>query len=116
MDKYIPQFSIFMHKVEQQPLETNTTASGTFTIQQSQRNTLRKEGLPVNENFERKANEIEEEIIKKCHNIEKAMLYIHRTIEGNWSRVILEDNLASNKILIADICVARNCTNSLGFS
>jgi hypothetical protein len=27
--------------------------------------TLRKEGLPVNENFERKANEIEEEIIKR---------------------------------------------------
>ena len=45
MDEYIPQFSIFMHKVEQQPLETNTTAAGTFTIQQSQRNTLRKEGL-----------------------------------------------------------------------
>ena len=27
--------------------------------------TLRKEGLPVNENLERKANEIEEEIIKR---------------------------------------------------
>ena len=27
--------------------------------------TLRKEGLQVNENFERKANEIEEEIIKR---------------------------------------------------
>lgn len=27
--------------------------------------TLRKEGLPVNEDLERKANELEEEIIKK---------------------------------------------------
>ena len=27
--------------------------------------TLRKEGLPVNEDFEKKANELEEDIIKK---------------------------------------------------
>lgn len=36
------------------------------------------------------------EIIKKCQDVNEAMFYIHKTIEGNWSRAVLEDNLASH--------------------
>ena len=39
------QFQEFLQDVEQNEFETNTTATGAFTIQQSQRNTLRKKGL-----------------------------------------------------------------------
>lgn len=39
------QFTEFLQKVEQTEFETNTTATGAYTIQQSQRNALRKEGL-----------------------------------------------------------------------
>ena len=48
--------------------------------------TLRKEGLPVNEDLERKANEIEEEIIKKeilpilTKNIEPALQPVQREL------------------------------------
>ncbi len=36
------------------------------------------------------------EIIKKCTKIEEALFYIHKTIEGSWSRAELEENLSSN--------------------
>lgn len=39
------RFSEFLRKVEQTEFQTNTTATGTNTIQQSQRNVLRKEGV-----------------------------------------------------------------------
>lgn len=35
-------------------------------------------------------------IFTKCHDVNEAMFYIHKTIEGNWSRSVLEDNLASH--------------------
>lgn len=35
------------------------------------------------------------EIVKKCASVEEALFYIHKTIEGNWSRSVLEDNLKS---------------------
>lgn len=45
MPEYESQFGKFLEKVEQTEFETNTTATGAFTIQQSQRNALRKEGV-----------------------------------------------------------------------
>lgn len=36
------------------------------------------------------------EIITKCHSVKEAIFYIDKTIEGNWSRRILEDNIDSN--------------------
>lgn len=38
-------FAEFLSKVEETEFDTNTTATGTLTIQQSQRNLLRKEGI-----------------------------------------------------------------------
>lgn len=35
------------------------------------------------------------EIIKKCKSVEEALFYIHKTIEGNWSRSVLESHLES---------------------
>lgn len=35
------------------------------------------------------------EIIKKCGSVEEALFYIHKTIEGNWSRSVLESQLES---------------------
>lgn len=35
------------------------------------------------------------EIIKKCKTIAEALFYIDKTIEGNWSRRILEEQLSS---------------------
>lgn len=43
--EYNSKFSEFLAHVEQTEFETNTTATGAFTIQQSQRNALRKEGV-----------------------------------------------------------------------
>ena len=39
------QFSNFLHQVEKTDYSTNKTASGALTIQQSTRNSLRREGL-----------------------------------------------------------------------
>lgn len=44
-DSYEPKFSEFLSKVEETSFETNTTATGACTIQQSQRNALRKSGV-----------------------------------------------------------------------
>ena len=44
-DNYKPKFSEFLHNIETTEFETNTTATGALTIQQSTRNELRKEGL-----------------------------------------------------------------------
>lgn len=44
-EKYDSQFGEFLAEVEQTEFDTNTTATGAFTIQQSQRNALRKKGL-----------------------------------------------------------------------
>jgi len=44
-ENYNPEFGSFLDDVEQREFETNTTATGAQTIQQSQRNALRKEGL-----------------------------------------------------------------------
>lgn len=38
-------FANFLKKVEETEFETNTTATGAYTIQQSQRNALRKDGV-----------------------------------------------------------------------
>lgn len=38
-------FADFLKKVEETEFETNTTATGAYTIQQSQRNALRKDGV-----------------------------------------------------------------------
>lgn len=38
-------FGNFLKEVEQMSFDTNTTSTGTYTIQQSQRNALRKEGV-----------------------------------------------------------------------
>ena len=35
-------------------------------------------------------------IVYKCKTIEEALFYIHKTVEGNWSRRELEDNVADN--------------------
>lgn len=39
------KFGEFLKEVEQTKFDTNTTSTGTYTIQQSQRNALRKRGL-----------------------------------------------------------------------
>lgn len=44
-EKYNSEFGSFLDDVEQREFNTNKTATGAITIQQSQRNTLRKEGL-----------------------------------------------------------------------
>lgn len=44
-ETYHSKFGEFLSKVEQTEFGTNTTATGAFTIQQSQRNALRKEGV-----------------------------------------------------------------------
>ena len=36
------------------------------------------------------------EIISKCQSVSEALFYIQQTIEGNWSRRMLEDNIASH--------------------
>lgn len=36
------------------------------------------------------------EIITKCHSVKEASFYIDKTIEGNWSRRMLEDQIDSN--------------------
>lgn len=38
-------FGEFLREVEETEFETNTTATGAYTIQQSQRNALRKKGV-----------------------------------------------------------------------
>lgn len=45
MEEFKSAFCDFLARVEQTEFETNTTATGAYTIQQSQRNALRKEGL-----------------------------------------------------------------------
>ena len=45
MDEFKSAFCEFLAEVEQTEFETNTTATGAYTIQQSQRNALRKRGL-----------------------------------------------------------------------
>lgn len=45
MEDYPRQFADFLSEVEETEFDTNTTATGTLTIQQSQRNQLRKEGI-----------------------------------------------------------------------
>lgn len=35
------------------------------------------------------------EIVKKCHSVDEAFFYIRKTIDGNWSRSVLEDSLKS---------------------
>ena len=35
-------------------------------------------------------------IAYKCKSVEEAMFYIHQTIEQNWSRKELEDNISDN--------------------
>lgn len=42
---YQPQFGEFLKSIETANLETNTTATGALTIQQSKRNELRKKGV-----------------------------------------------------------------------
>lgn len=42
---YSPKFKDFLKMVEETEFDTNTTATGAYTIQQSQRNLLRKEGV-----------------------------------------------------------------------
>lgn len=42
---YNPKFKDFLAQVEQSEYDINTTATGAQTIQQSQRNLLRKEGV-----------------------------------------------------------------------
>ena len=42
---YKPKFGEFLKKIEAANFETNTTATGALTIQQSKRNELRKEGV-----------------------------------------------------------------------
>lgn len=44
-ENYTSKFGEFLNRVEQTEFETNTTATGAYTIQQSQRNALRKEGV-----------------------------------------------------------------------
>ncbi len=47
--------------------------------------TLRKEGLPVNENFERKANEIKKEILPiSIKSIEPALQPVQRELVCSW--------------------------------
>lgn len=41
----VNSFANFLHEVEQTDYSTNKTASGALTIQQSTRNSLRREGL-----------------------------------------------------------------------
>lgn len=43
--EYDSEFGSFLDDVEQRVFDTNKTATGAITIQQSQRNILRKEGL-----------------------------------------------------------------------
>ena len=43
--EYNPKFSEFLRMVEETEEETNTTATGALTIQQSVRNELRKVGV-----------------------------------------------------------------------
>lgn len=43
--EYNPKFSEFLRMVEKTEYETNTTATGALTIQQSVRNELRKVGV-----------------------------------------------------------------------
>lgn len=45
MQDYQPEFCKFLEEVEATDFDTNTTATGSVTIQQSQRNSLRKKGL-----------------------------------------------------------------------
>lgn len=45
MNNSINSFANFLHEVEQTDYSTNKTASGALTIQQSTRNSLRREGL-----------------------------------------------------------------------
>lgn len=42
---YKPKFGEFLKTIENTNFETNTTATGALTIQQSKRNELRKEGV-----------------------------------------------------------------------
>ena len=35
-------------------------------------------------------------IINKCKNINAALFYIHKAVEGNWSRSVLENYLSAN--------------------
>ena len=44
-ETYEPKFSEFLRNIETTEFETNTTATGALTIQQSVRNELRKQGL-----------------------------------------------------------------------
>lgn len=44
-ENYQPKFGDFLAEVENTEFETNTTATGACTIQQSQRNNLRKSGV-----------------------------------------------------------------------
>lgn len=44
-EKYNSEFGSFLDDVEKGIFDTNKTATGAITIQQSQRNTLRKKGL-----------------------------------------------------------------------
>ena len=44
-ETYEPKFSEFLRNIETTEFETNTTATGALTIQQSIRNELRKQGL-----------------------------------------------------------------------
>lgn len=43
--EYKPKFSDFLRMIENTEFETNTTATGVLTIQQSKRNDLRKDGV-----------------------------------------------------------------------
>lgn len=35
-------------------------------------------------------------IIDKSKNLDAALFYIHKTVEGNWSRSVLENYLSAN--------------------
>lgn len=35
-------------------------------------------------------------IMAKCHTVDEALFYINKTIEANWSRKRLDDEIASN--------------------
>ncbi len=36
------------------------------------------------------------EIVKNCHDTDEALFYIHKTVEENWSRAMLQDHINAN--------------------
>lgn len=58
--------------------------------------TLRKEGLPVNEDLEKKANELEEEMMKKNANEDIVMQSIYHMLK--LKQYNYKDNVCNSKV------------------